>query len=226
MNAPKQNVNPTLNFATKSVLKIFRNIFLLVIGFNGIFFAIIGLAFSLGSINSLSYSGETTGTVTGVSRSVSDGSEYCTYTYDFIVDGKRYVGESPVGTSTSCAYSTGSAVNITYDQTKPTSNSSDTDDMSIYFGLTFLVIGIMLIAALIIGIIVSIQLSKREDANNDGLPNDGMPATKVQLNMIQNGMRDLGEFWVPHKMTQQEAREMILTIEQRLAEQNKPFDPR
>jgi hypothetical protein len=78
-------------------------------------------------------------------------------------------------------------------------------------------IGAVIAVAVILGNVLASMAAKRDDINNDGLFNDRMPATEAQLNVIQSGMRDLGEFWVPRKMTQQEARDVIRDITNRLA---------
>lgn len=226
MDNQQPKINPTINFATKSVFKLFRTIFLVGLGFNGIIFTLIGIVFTAGSIGSLSYSAETNGTVTGISQSVSDGTTYCTLTYEFNADGKQYVGSTSVGTPTSCAYSVGSTIGLKYDPAKPTNSAESSGELGAFMGIAMLIIGIGSLLGVVAGVIISARMAKREDRNNDGLANDDMPATDAQIHIIQNGMRDLGEFWTPRKMSQQEAREIIATIEQKLAEQNKPFTPR
>lgn len=225
MNPTPPNVNSTVNVSNKTALKLFRNIFLIMTALNGVFFLLFGMFFSFGSIGTLTYTGETQGTVTGVNQSVSDGTTYCTFIYEYSVKNKHYSGVSSVGTPSSCAYSKGSTVAVKFDPDRPTSSTAD-DALPAYFGLAFVAVGVVSFIVVIGGIALSIYMSKREDRNNDGLPNDAMPATAAQLNMIQNGMKDLGEFWMPpRKMTQQEAREAISSIQLKLAEQGKTLDP-
>lgn len=211
-------INPLVHTATRTGGKIIKLIITAVVGFHALILLLLGLVFAVPSYGSLAYSAQTEGSVTSINPGTTqeDGQTYCTFGYSYGVNNKQYTGTSFVATPESCGRTVGSVVNVKYDPSSPTRSSTD-DASMFYIGVVMAVVGGGLLVLIGIGWIVAARIAKRDDRNNDGLFNDDMPATTAQLNVIESGMRDLGEFWVPRKMTQQEARDVIADINRKLA---------
>ena len=50
---------------------------------------------------------------------------------------------------------------------------------------------------------------------------DKQPATKVHAELIENGLRELGEFWTNRELNQGEARDILKDINNRLQAQRR-----
>ncbi len=220
MNQTPKPLDPLVHTATRSAAKIFVILAAGFLGFNALIFLFLGIAFAASSYGSIAYSESAEATVTKVNILPADtdsqGEVYCTFNYSFDVGSKNYSGVSQSANSDSCSLQFGSIVGIKYDKQAPTKNSTE-GATEFIVGIVMLSIGVVLVLVIIVGLAFTRLAAKRSDRNNDGLFNDDMPATTAQLNVIDSGMRDLGEFWVPRKMTQQEARDVIRDIDAKLA---------
>lgn len=177
---------------------------------------LIGGVFTFTSFQSLAYTAETEGLVTTVTKDHDpDLGTTCQLSYQFTVGGNAYTGTSDISSNTYCSKQAGSKIPVKYDPQMPSKNTHS-NATPLVIGIAFLAIGLVFVVGIIVGIIMLIRSSKRDDRNNDGLFNDDMPATAAQLKLIESGMRDLGEFWKPRKMTQGEARETIDAINRKL----------
>lgn len=219
--SPPPSINPSVRFAGNTILRLVRNAFLGVIGFNALVFLFIGGAFTASNYASIAYTAKSEAQITAVTfdtvePSDTDRADTCSLAYTFTVNKKTYSGASTVSTPGNCVRPVGSNIAIKYDSQQP-ANSAVDDASSLYIGGSFVIVGLLLLIAFVVGIILSVRHAKREDRNNDGLANDGMPATSAQIKLIENGMRELGEFYTPRAMTQSEARETINEINKKLA---------
>ncbi|MDR0957374.1 MAG: hypothetical protein LBM09_02220 [Candidatus Nomurabacteria bacterium] len=88
--------------------------------------------------------------------------------------------------------------------------------------LPFVIIGLGLVVTAIILVIRMRKSRKRDDVDYDGVGDDLSPATDEQMALIENGMRELGQFYTPPKNrpNQMQARKTLMQIEERL-KQNK-----
>jgi hypothetical protein len=86
----------------------------------------------------------------------------------------------------------------------------DTEIPSAIVGLIFIVIGLIPSSIGLLSIRAAFLSRKAIDLDNDGIGDDGLPATPEQLRQIEAGFRDAGQFYMPRKkMTQGEAREIL-----------------
>lgn len=218
MNETPKPLDPLVHTAKRSVAAIFIVIFVCFLGFNALILLLLGGVFAATSYGSLSYDGTAEARVNSVNVTPpeEDGMVYCTFNYSFDVGAKNYSGISSTGTPDSCALQPGTTVPIKYDKQAPTNNTT-AGKTEFYVGAAMLGVGVVLVLVILTTLVLARMASKRSDRNNDGLFNDDMPATTAQLNVIDSGMRDLGEFWVPRSMTQLEARDVIRDIETKLA---------
>ena len=103
----------------------------------------------------------------------------------------------------------GSTVSVQYNPSDPTHNSVDRNSNGI-FGLIFIIPGLAMFCVALTGLI-KLHRSNR----------DKRRATSAQMELIQNGFQELGDFWEPRHMTQAEANDVIADINQRLTIQRK-----
>lgn len=200
---------------------------------------IIGLIFSvIGGAGWIEWSPNTrtesvTGTVTKITESTHTNSTtrnnslrrartstYCTFGYEFTVDGKQYTNIVENGSSANCNYTEGMSVAIKYNPTNPADSQYDGGSSKGIFAV-FFAIGLTMVVVGIIGGIVMLKYGRRDDADDDGLGGDNLPATAAQLTLIQNGFRELGQFYTPHAMTRADARETLAEIERQRHQRSK-----
>jgi len=147
----------------------------------------------------------------------------CTIHYKYTVDGRTFTQEE-TQYDENCSLAAGESIQIRYDPNNPASS---------YFANTNYVGGsasVMLVGLLglpgifmlLIGSfgLFAISRSYRSgDFDNDGVPGDLLPATKEQMKLIENGMRELGQFYTPKKrLNQMEARQILERISKQMEE--------
>lgn len=215
--APQRQQSAGLQ-AVRSIGGLIKIIMLVSTSLFGLMFFIIGCAVTLMAVQAGSYTAETQATVIDLNKSTDYDQKTrqqhtsCTPSYTFVVNGKTYKGQSSIGSDTLCSAATNNMIAIRYDPTSPTKNSTD-DPTNIWVGSIMLGFGLLIILA-VIGVVI--YSHRHGDKDGDGLKDDNMPATQAQITLIESGMRNLGEFWTPRKMTQSEAREIINNLDKKL----------
>ncbi len=225
-NQPPQ-LNPAFNFILGAFGIVTIAMAVIFIAPIALFSTLVGVGLTASYVQDQSYTEVAQAVVTSVSSedTFEDGRLYCKPSYSYTVKGQNYTGTSGSNTPEHCSLTTGSTIPVRYNPTKPAQSSPGTP-------VSLVAVLVTLVAALISsGVLLSIiafivRARRRSDKNNDGFSGDDMPATSGQIAIIQNGMRELGEFWTPpREMTQNEARETIAALQLKLVEQNKTLPP-
>lgn len=203
-------------------------IFLILLGFSS-FFVISSDVFGLLGLRAATpHSATADGTITKIiedQHTNTDGSSSltCTFGYTFNVAGQSYKGIRSMGSSAYCGFSEGAVVKINYNPDDPVDNSyaSSNDDAEAFvsrFNTMFAVSGIAMSVIGIGGLLLLGRVKKISDLDGDGMDNDQKPASEAQMKLIENGFRELGQFYVRPSRTikQGEARETLTRINEQL----------
>jgi len=158
------------------------------------------------------YDGRTVGEITQVTHA-DDG--YCTFQYTFSVGDETFRGNDSEFGSTCSKLQVDYMITIAYDTDNPKFNSAEYGlagiGMVVFVTLTGLGILALCIARLV-------YIHRHTDTTGDGI-GDNRPATKEQMKLIENGMRELGQFYMKPKRrpTHEQAKQIIKKINAQIA---------
>lgn len=203
--------------------------------FGATFAAIGGAIFATNLANSQKFTAKTRAVVTGVDEQEfrdDDGDHYsrtteCAPRYRYVVDGKNYSRSSTAYSDANCDIREGDSVSAKYDPKSPDQSAleSEVSGGAIAFSLIFVIVGVVAIGGGAALLIFARKWHRAADDDGDGLGNDAAPATAEQMQLIENGMRELGQFYIPGKrLTQSEARETLRDIEAQRTKANNPSE--
>lgn|GEM_PF-3696331 len=176
---------------------------LLIIAFGIIGFFIEG--FSKG------YDAETVGEVLNVRPAEG---RYCTFEYEFSVNSKTYRGNDEEYGSNCSKLMPGYKITVVYKTSDPEFNATKYNQVGLGMVVFFEFIGLGILTACIVRLR---YIHRNLDTTGDGI-GDHAPATAEQMKIIENGMRELGQFYaMPKRLTHEQAKQAINNINEQIA---------
>jgi len=149
-----------------------------------------------------------------------DDNNYCAFSYTFKVGSEIYSGNGAEYGSNCSILKVGTKITVAYNSDDPQFNSSKYDkgaDLGMVF--FFEILGFGILTACIARLY---YIHRNLDTTGDGI-GDNMPATDEQMKTIENGMRELGQFYaIPKKrLSHEQAKQAIDNINKQIAAMKK-----